>query len=154
MVAIASEPADLNGDGTIDHILVLERTDAAAGEGSDDKRSLIVLTRDKNGVLKRAASNDKVVYCRSCGGVFGDPFAGIRVKRNSFTVDNYGGSNWRWSDSYKFNYSRRDRTWQLVLITKDSFQATDPDKSKTKVITPKSFGKINLADFDPDKMRK
>ena len=153
--ALALESADLNGDGIADYLLVVESANASSGEsGVDDMRSLLILTAGANGDLKLAARNDKVVYCRSCGGVFGDPFAGVTVNRNSFTVDNYGGSNWRWSDSYKFNYSRIDKTWQLVLVTKDSFMATDPEKtSKTRTITPKKFGKIDLARFDPEKIR-
>lgn len=152
---IAFETADLNGDGFADYLIVVERAKADPGKaGDDDKRTLLILTANNNGDLKLAASNDKVVYCRSCGGVFGDPFSGVTVKRNSFTVDNYGGSNWRWSDSYKFDYSRIDKTWQLVLVTKDTFMSTDPEKtSKTKTITPKKFGKINLASFDPDNIR-
>lgn len=152
--ALALESADLNGDGFADYLLVVESAAATSGEPGGDTRSLLILTGRRDGELRLAARNDKVVYCRSCGGVFGDPFAGVTASRNSFTVDNYGGSNWRWSDSYKFNYSRIDKTWQLVLVTKDSFMATDPEKtSKTRTITPKKFGKIDLARFDPEKIR-
>lgn len=150
--AIGLESADLNGDGFKDYVLVVEKTNAV-NDGNDDKRSLLVLTADSGGQLKVAKQNDKVVYCRSCGGVFGDPFAGLRVSKNSFTVDNYGGSNWRWGDSYKFNYSRIDKTWQLVLVEKDSFMATDPDRHKTRTFTPKKFGKVDIVDFDPDKIK-
>lgn len=153
-IALALETADLNGDGFADYLLVVETPKADRDEPGDGIRTLLILTAGRNGDLKLAARNDKVVYCRTCGGVFGDPFAGITAKRNSFSVDNYGGSNWRWSDSYKFNYSRIDETWQLVLVAKDSFMATDPEKTaKTKIITPKKFGKINIARFDPDKIR-
>ncbi len=153
--ALALETADLNGDGFADYLLVVESAKAATGPyGDDDKRSLLILTADSSGELKLAARNDKVVYCRSCGGVFGDPFAGVSVKRNSFTVDNYGGSNWRWSDSYQFNYSRIDKTWQLVLVSKGTFMSTDPEKTaKSRTITPKKFGKIDLARFDPDTIK-
>lgn len=152
--ALALETADLNGDGFADFVLVVENTGAANREGSDDIRSLLILIADRTGKLKLAKRNDKVVYCRSCGGVFGDPFAGLTVKRNSFTVDNYGGSNWRWSDSYTFNYSRIDQTWQLVKVTKETFNATNPKEFKTKVRTPKNFGKVDIADADPDKVSK
>ncbi len=152
--ALALESADLNGDGFPDHLLVVEDPDAPADDSGADKRTLLILTADRNGNLKLAARNDKVVYCRSCGGVFGDPFAGVSVRRKSFTVDNYGGSNWRWSDSYKFNYSRIDKAWQLVLVTKETFMATDPEKtSKIRTITPKRFGKVDLVRFDPEKIK-
>jgi len=148
--ALAVESADLNGDGTKDFILVVENANASAGEG-EDKRTLLILTADTTGKLTQVKSNDKVVYCRSCGGVFGDPFAGLRLKKNSFTVDNYGGSNWRWGDSYTFNYSRIDKTWQLVRVEKETFNATNPNQVKTKIFTPKKFGKVDIAAADPDK---
>jgi len=152
MSVIALASADLNGDGTTDHVLVVEKTTSNRKIQGDDQRTLMIIIR-VGGKLKLAKTNSNVVYCRSCGGAFGDPFAGLVAKRNSFTVDNYGGSSWRWSESYKFSYSRRDRTWQLVMVASDSFNALDPNVSKTRVRTPKSFGKIDIADFDTGKIK-
>ncbi len=152
--AIALETADLNGDGTKDYILVTEKSKPQPTDDDvDDERSLLILMRGKAGKLTLAKRNEKVVYCRSCGGAFGDPFAGIEVKSRQFTVNNYGGSAWRWSESYEFNYSRRDKTWQLVKTVSESFNALAPDKVKTKIRTPKNFGKIDIADFDPAAIR-
>ena len=154
-IAIALETGDLNGDGRKDAILVTsepvnedEKFEEGAGE-----RSVMILIREADGSLKLAARNDIVVYCRNCGGVFGDPFAGVSIRGTSFTINNYGGSNSRWSYSYTFNYSRRDRNWQLVRVVDESFHALDP-KNITKrrtYLPPKNFGLINFADFDPDK---
>jgi hypothetical protein len=79
-------------------------------------------------------------------------FAGVSIRGSSFTVNNYGGSNDRWSYSYTFAYSRRDSTWQLVRVEDESFHALDPKHTtKRRVYTPpKNFGLINFADFDPD----
>ena len=152
--AIALEAADLNGDGTTDFILVTEKNTAdTMGEDRDNERTLMILTRDREGKLKLVKSNKQAVYCKSCGGVFGDPFASLEVKPNSFTVNNYGGSAWRWGESYQFNYSRTDKTWQLVRAESESYHTSDPNKVKTKIRTPKSFGKIDIADFDPEKIR-
>ncbi len=152
--AIALKSADLNGDGTQDFILVTEKKMAdTMGEDADNERTLMIITRDREGKLKLAKSNKQVVYCKSCGGAFGDPFEGVEAKPNSFTVSNYGGSAWRWSETYQFNYSRIDKTWQLVRAESQSFNALDPNKVKTKIRTPKKFGKIDIADFDVDKIR-
>ena len=159
MIPIALETGDLNGDGRKDFILVLSpivpegSTYDAAGDG---ERPTIILIRDTSGALSIAARNDSVVLCKNCGGVFGDPFAGIAVRGTRFTVNNYGGSNDRWSYSYTFDYSRRDRTWQLVRVEESSFQALDPKRTeRTHIYTPpKDFGLINFADFDPDSYRK
>ena len=154
--AIAVESADLNGDGTMDFVLVTEplKPEAKSDEDNGDERTLSILTRDREGKLTLAKSNREVVYCKSCGGVFGDPFAGIEAKRNSFTVNNYGGSAWRWSESYQFNYSRIDKTWQLVRAESENYHTSDPNKVKTKIRTPKTFGKIDIADFKIDSLKR
>lgn len=153
--AIALESADLNGDGIKDFVLVLEDL-KESDEAERGRRSLLILTGGANNKLTLAKRNDKgVVFCRTCGGIFGDPFASIEAGLKAFTVNMYGGSNWRWSYSYKFNYSRIDKTWQLVRVEESSFHTSDPEKIKTVVHTPpKNFGKIDIADFDPENYLK
>jgi hypothetical protein len=155
--AIALEAADLNGDGRGDFVLVLERENPA--KDKDDfpvnQRPLLLLVRDADGRLAAAKRNERLVMCSQCGGVFGDPFEGVEAGRNTFTVNFYGGSNWRWKYSYRFNYSRLDRTWQLVRTEELSYHTSDPDKMKTRVFTPpRDFGKIDVADFDPENYKK
>jgi hypothetical protein len=154
LIPIALENGDLNADGRKDHILVMSEIvheDAAWEEGAGE-RSVLILIREAGGALRLAAQNDVVIYCRNCGGVFGDPFAGVNIRGTSFTINNYGGSNDRWSYSYTFAYSRRDRTWQLVRVVDESFHTLDPKHTmRRRVYTaPTNFGLINFADFDPD----
>ena len=154
--AIAVERGDLNGDGRLDVVLVLERQKARAGDDDIEQgqRPILILVRRADGSLALAARNDAAAYCSTCGGAIGDPFMGVKVGTKTFTVSNYGGSAWRWSADYRFDYSRRDDTWQLVRVTESSFHASDPDKAKTKVRRPpKDFGKIGFAEFDPQKLR-
>jgi hypothetical protein len=153
-IPIALENGDLNADGRKDHILVVSEIvheDAAWEEGAGE-RSVLILIREPGGTLRLAAQNGAVIYCRNCGGVFGDPFAGVNIRGTSFSINNYGGSNDRWSYSYTFAYSRRDRTWQLVRVVDESFRTFDPKHTmRSRVYTaPKNFGLINFADFDPD----
>lgn len=155
--AVAVEAADLNGDGRGDFILVLERENPPKDENDFPvkQRPLLVLLRGADGALSEAARNERVVMCSQCGGVFGDPFEGVVAGRNTFTVQHYGGSNWRWTNSYKFNYSRIDRTWQLVRVEEQSFHTSNPNKVERHVYTPpRDYGKVNLADFDPDGYKK
>lgn len=152
--AIALEAADLNGDGLKDYVLVLERENATEKDEFDypkNQRPLLILTRGKGNKLSEAKRNEKIVMCSECGGMMGDPFAGMTVGKNTFTVNHYGGSAWRWELSYKFNYSRIDKTWQLVRFERTDFHAADQNETmKRKMKTPpKDFGKIDLADFDP-----
>jgi len=154
MIPIALETGDLNADGRKDFVLVLSEPvaeDAQYEEGAG-ARSVLVLIREAGGTLSLAARNDAVVYCKVCGGVFGDPFAGVSIRGAQFTISNYGGSNDRWAYDYTFGYSRRDRTWQLVRVVDTSFHTLDPKRTQRRHVytPPKSFGLINFADFDPD----
>lgn len=143
---VAVESGDVNRDGRGDYVLVVEKTTDEEGP-----RTLLVLTREADGSLRLARSGPKAVFCRSCGGVWGDPFEGLVVDNGKFTVLHYGGSNWRWGYSYTFAWSRRDQTWQLVRVESRSFHTSAPQDMTTTVHTPpRHFGKIDLADFDPE----
>lgn len=141
--------ADLNGDGREDVILVLEKENTReTGDVHDDQRPLLILIRQPDNTLKLAKRNDKIVHCSACGGVMGDPFQPIAAGFKTFTVSAYGGSSWRWSVEYKFNYSRLDDTWQLVRVTEATFHSSLPEEGKSEVFTPpKDYGKIDVADF-------
>ena len=154
--AIEIERGDLNGDGRADVVLVLERQKLRPGDDDieEGQRPILILIRQGDGSLKLAARNDSAAYCSTCGGVMGDPFVGVQVGARTFTVSNYGGSSWRWSADYRFDYSRRDDAWQLVRVTGSSFHASEPNKAKTTVLRPpKDFGKIAFPDFDPEAFR-
>jgi hypothetical protein len=148
--------ADLDGDGLQDFILVLERQKARSTDPDIElgQRPLLILIRQTDGSLKLVKRNDDIIRCSTCGGIMGDPFEGVSAEPKTFTVSHSGGSAWRWNDSYTFNYSRRDRTWQLVRVEEGSFHTSDPDKAKTDVFTPpKHYGKIDIADFHPKRWK-
>ena len=155
--AIALEKSDLNGDGREDFILVLEKEKPA--KDADDfpvgQRPLLILLRGADGKLTMAKRNEKIVMCSQCGGVFGEPFEGVIAKTNTFSVEHYGGSSDRWKFSYKFNYSRIDQTWQLVRVDEIHYHTSNPNGGTTRIYTPpKHFGKIDVADFDPENYLK
>ena len=155
--AIALEKADLNGDRRDDFILVLEKESAARDENEFpvNQRPLLILLRGADGKLTSSKRNERVVMCSQCGGVFGDPFDGVIAGRNTFSVEHYGGSNWRWKFSYKFNYSRIDQTWQLVQVKELHYHTSNPNKVDSKIYTPpRHFGKIDIADFDSENYLK
>jgi hypothetical protein len=147
--------ADLNGDRRKDYLLVLEKKKQRESDPDIDEgqRPLLIIIRQADGGLKLQKRNDRLVYCSTCGGMMGDPLEGIVVGPGSFAVSHYGGSAWRWSNQYWFAYSRRDDTWQLVRVDESSFHSGDPDRmTKKKVLKPpRHFGKIDLADFDPQR---
>jgi len=149
---LAYTRADLNGDGLPDLVFIVEPAKANKDDRVDEEvpRTLKIAVRSPNGSLKVVKQNSKVAFCEICGGMFGDPFAGLDASTKSFTVGNYGGSGWRWSFGATFNYSKRDNTWQLVEVQTSSFHAADPENGEEKTLRPpRDFGKIDIADFDP-----
>jgi hypothetical protein len=156
--AIALERADLNGDKLEDFILVLEKANPVRDENDfpTRQRPFLILVRGADGKLTLAKRNDRIILCSECGGsAFPDPFEVVTVAKNTFTVEHYGGSAWRWKTVQKFNYSRIDKTWQLVRAQELSYHTSDPNKVKTKIYTPpRDFGKIDIADFDPENYLK
>lgn len=150
---LAHAGADLNGDGLSDYVFILERqkTNDADLEIETGQRPLKIALRQPDNSLKIVKTNDNIVLCSTCGGVFGDPFAELSAATKTFSVSHYGGSNWRWTNRFQFNYSRRDNTWQLVRVEESSFHTSDPETVKSAVYSPpKDFGKIDIADFDPE----
>ncbi len=159
MIPIACEASDLNADGRRDYILIIS---PIVPEGSifdkagDGDRPTLVLIRGADNKLSVAARNEGVAFCKNCGGIFGDPFAGLAARGTRFTISNFGGDNDRWGYDFTFGYSRRDHTWQLVRVQEIAFRASDAERTYRKWVytPPKSFGLINFADFNLETYRQ
>jgi hypothetical protein len=148
------QSADLNGDGLIDFVFIVEPERVKKNDDDDGVRILKIAIRNADKILNVVKSNDKVVFCLKCGGAFGDPFAGLTAAKKTFSVHNYGGSAWRWSYTYRFNYSKLDNTWQLVEVKESTFHASEPEKEKARTFRPPTdFGKIDISEFDPEKYK-
>lgn len=142
---------NLNLDTYPDMILVLKKDNEEQTSDVIDhpeKRPLLVLTGDASGTLKQAARSDNTVYCVDCGGVFGDPYDGIVIKNGYFSVQHYGGSNWRWTRIITYKYNKSDRQWYLHKDGGESFHTSEPENVTEKIRTTKDFGKVKLGEFD------
>ena len=47
------------------------------------------------GQLIKVASNDNLILCKMCGGIFGDPYNGIELKKNILKIKGRGQSGLR-----------------------------------------------------------
>jgi hypothetical protein len=72
----------------------------------------------------------------------------VVIKKGFFSVEHYGGSNWRWTRTITFRYSPTEKKWFLHKDGGESFMATDPDKATSKVKTVRDFGKVPFESFD------
>ena len=69
------------------------------------------------------AKSEKAILCKDCGGIFGDPFAGIEINKNVLSINHYGGSNWRWGYTHRFRYQEND--FFLIGQTSNSYWSVE-----------------------------
>lgn len=142
---------DLNRDALPDWLVVLNKPDEAKTSDVVDhptKRPLLLFVGGAGGTYTLAARSDNAVYCVDCGGMMGDPFTGLAIKKGYFTVEHYGGSAQRWTRYVTFRYDAASRAWLLHRDGHERFHALDPEHGTTTATTTKDFGRVPLAKFD------
>ena len=77
--------ADLDADGRQDAVLILRRTDEDDVANGEAPRPLLLLLRQPDGRLAQARRTERLVYCRACGGMLGDPYQSLTAARGRFT---------------------------------------------------------------------
>lgn len=107
---------DLNKDGIPDLAMVIEKN-ALKDEASP--RSLLIAFGSKNNSYTLSIIADNVILKADEGGIWGDPFDSLTINRGSVLVSDYGGSNWRWYNKYRFRYQNQD--WFLIGATSGSY---------------------------------
>jgi hypothetical protein len=148
--ALDTTSGDLNFDQYSDMILVLKKNGEDSTSDVNDhpeKRPLLILLGQQDSTFRLAARNDNAVYCIDCGGMMGDPFLKVGIKRGQFSIEHYGGSAWRWTRTITFKFSPADNYWYLHKDGGESFHAAEPEKVTTKVQTTKDFGKMRFDKF-------
>jgi hypothetical protein len=149
--ALDTTSGDLNLDLYPDMIMVLKKNgEDTTSDVSEhpEKRPLLILIGQPDLSYQLAARNDNTVYCIDCGGMMGDPFMDVVIKKGYFSVEHYGGSGWRWTRTVTFKYSPTENYWYLHKDGGDSFHVSEPDKITTKVRTTKDFGNVPFDSFD------
>ena len=125
--AKATEKGDLNKDKREDVAMILEREQAAAhARGcSADKdtsaappRIFVILLAREGGGYRLSAANTDIVLRSDEGGIFGDPLEMLLIERGSVLLRHYGGSAWRWVQTYRFR--NQDGGWFLIGYTDGS----------------------------------
>lgn len=151
MLDTASGDLDLDGKKDLLLALKIKNEEKIADTSSVDiARPLLILICQPDGKLKLAARNDDVVMCAKCGGVFGDPYSRMVIKNGYFSVEHYGGSNWRWSDIVTFHYDKKTGKWLLHRWGGNSYHTSEPEKVTKSVKTPKEFGVVEFLKFKRD----
>ncbi len=108
---------DFNNDNLPDIVLVLD----SAHYISDDERSnrALLILEYKNNAYTVSAFCKNAILCQSCGGAFGEPYAGISCKKNVLEINHYGGSADRFFMHTTFRFQHHQ--WELIGISNGSF---------------------------------
>ena len=139
---------DLNGDKKKDAILILKTPGEDTMMDQFLNRPFLLLIRQADGKLQQVVRNDFMILCRQCGGVFGDPYNGIKLSPAGFNLSFYGGSSWRWSYDYQFVYRATGKSWFLVKEKESNYHSGDPEKTmKNIVITEAEAGPVTIDKF-------
>ena len=142
---------DLNGDKLQDAILILKNPGEDTLIKEDLPRPLIILIRQTNNKLKELVRNEIAVMRRNSGGVFGDPYEGMQLFENGFSLSFYGGSSWRWAYNYEFLWNVVKKNWLLTKESQSGFHAGDPEKTMRHTeIEAKELGEIPIEKFNSD----
>ncbi len=97
--------ADFNNDEKQDIILAVQHKEDTNSDYSNG-RAIIILFKDGNGYVLNKV-NHEAIMGQHDGGVL-DPFTGITVKNNTFTISHYGGTAWRWGFDVQFRFQNND----------------------------------------------
>lgn len=144
-----SASGDLNKDGVKDLVLILKNKYEKSN--TDTTRPLLLLQGNKAGQFKLIARNDSVVLCFGCGGVFGDPYQGITIKNGYFSIEHYGGSNWRWTRIITFRFDPKTKSFYLHRDAGQSWHISDPNKTTENLYNKTDFDKLSFDKYSYDK---
>lgn len=137
---IKTVSGDLNGDGKQDLLIVSEEKEPYVNDSiSQAKRTLYIFMADVSGGYSLLAKNNKLIPCKACGGLLGDPFQKLEVaKSGEFRLYIAGGSRERWALNYFFALSVNKKRWLLQKLTVDIYD-TITEKSTQKEYLGKDF---------------
>lgn len=135
-----SKSGDLNQDGFTDYILICKSPNEM--ETEDAKRPLIILHGQSDGSLYEAVRNDNVVLCALCGGVWGDPYSAMAIKKNFFSVEHMGGSSDKWTRIITFKYNLEEGQYYLHKDAGEVWNSNKKAKPKMESYLKENWGSL------------
>lgn len=142
---------DLNGDSVPDLALKLiqpKRADAGEDAIVERRRALVVLLKDRDGLLRRAGVTDKVLQCTSCGGAFYgvvEAPSEVTIERGVIVVRQEFGSREVTQHTFRFRYDPARARFLLIgfdSTARDRLDASTTEES-TNFLTGRKVIKVS-----------
>jgi hypothetical protein len=127
---------DLNGDASPDYALKLVEDKPAKtddGDASERQRALVIVLKNKDGGLSRAAVTDRLLQCTRCGGAFYGVMespATVKIEKGVLTVEQDHGSREMTDLTYRFRYEPGSNRFALI-----GFDIRSNDRLTADVVT-------------------
>lgn len=102
---------NLNLDPYTDAIIVLRSVAEQPGSFCEVPRWFFILTGNSKDSFSLAFKSKTVTPAQEAGQMFGEPYNGIEIDSGTFIVRHYGGSRFRWTCDYVFEYDDTKQTW-------------------------------------------
>ena len=121
---------DLNSDKRTDIALTLLQTDSSTDKNvvTERRRALLILLRQLDGRLRRAAFAERLLQCSTCGGAFygvADAPAKVTIVKGILIVKQEHGSRNVIEQTFRFKYeSGTDKFWLIGFDIADRDRAT------------------------------
>lgn len=110
---------NLNQDKTKDVAVIIESiseiNDLKEPDYAQKPRILFILMGKISGGYDLSIQSNESIMLSDDGGVFGDPLQELYIIGKTVCLDYYGGSNHKWSYTYKWRYQNND--WFLIGAT-------------------------------------
>lgn len=97
----------------------------------ESRRLLVIALGREEGGYTNALENTNAILGADEGGIWGDPFDSIWIERKSLFIQFFGGSAWRWSNRYQFQF-RKDG-WYLIGYEGSYFHTASDEATETSI---------------------
>ena len=144
-----SASGDINQDGLTDLVLILR--DTAEKRDTATNRPLLLLQGNGKRLYRLIGRNDSVVLCLNCGGIWGDPYEGITIKKGYFSIEHMGGSNWRWTRIITFKFDVKRKRFVLHRDAGYSWWTLKSGHEEDIVTSKKDFDKLPFDNYRYEK---
>jgi hypothetical protein len=140
-----SQSGDINQDGYTDYVIICKNPNEM--EDEESKRPLIILHGQDDGSLYEAVRNDNVALNYFAGGPVGDPYTGMTIKKNFFSIEHMCGGGSRFTRIITFKYNPVSLHYVLHKDAGVIWNTSNPNKSKSESFNKKQWGKMLFENY-------